>query len=901
MSSPSSSALPFPDGDIVLTVEAAWGADLTADPATWTFTDLSARVIDTPITISHGVLVGAGQSKSGSVSGLTLLNDDGWLTPFLATSPWWPYVDAGTPVRVALQTHPDEPVYVRAEMYIADVQPTFRQLSDGDTHSVVQMRLGGVGTRLERLEAPAWSPLRRSIQQATVPPVAYWPLEDKSGATSGASAFEDQPAMVTTGPVVFSFDLGETDDDLIPRYGTSALASLAAGAKLSAPVPVTATTAWTVSFEHQSHVTDIGGGVTAVRLLEWVTPGGTHQRWALVGTTTGYQVRAYDDVAGTVTNVVTTTPNYPQLIHYSVTATVSGGNINVALLGNALTLGSGSVAGTITQTPSRVTVNPDQANTTASTSPWGIRFLAGHVTVHNQVVVALPYYADGTFTIRSDRGWAYEQSHERSERLCDEERIPFRLVGAAPTGDEVTRLNAQREDPFQVLLTKAVDSESGGLLLEGEFGYLHVPRVRRYNSPVDLTIDMATYRYTGGTNPEDVLVPRLDARGPNAWTVERTGGSAATRAAPAAYRQRRGTVRAEAVLDVLYDSDTIQHASWRVHLGVDGQDARYPNATVDLAANPDLIDDWVSCRIGSRVQRTNQPTIAGLGVIDQVIDGITETIGRRSWTATLDTSPAQVWDVGVYDSEEYLLDSATTTLAADVSSSAQLLGFSSTAVGDLWTTSYVPFDVSVGGQTNTVRWMSQAGSAALLDGGFETGVTGWGTTGCAVTQSSAFARTGTYSARIVGDGTTSAVSIFPTVAWPVTASVGYTATLWLYATTSVSNVRLLAAWYTFGGAFISSTLSSSVTLSAGVWTLFTASATSPGTAAGVRVSPQITGSPANGTTIYVDDLDIVRDSAGVSGAGPYLQQAAVTRDPVVTKSLSAGEPIHVATPLRWAL
>src|SRR3712207_7338545 len=51
------------------------------------------------------------------------------------------------------------------------------------------------------------------------------------------------------------------------------------------------------------------------------------------------------------------------------------------------------------------------------------------------------------------------------------------------------------------------------------------------------------------SNPDEILVPRLDARGPNVWTVERTGGSSATRAADSSYRQRRGTVRAEAVLE----------------------------------------------------------------------------------------------------------------------------------------------------------------------------------------------------------------------------------------------------------------------------------------------------------------------------------------------------------------
>lgn len=911
----------FPDEDPDVILEFAPGADVTADPDTWVFTDLSSRLIQSPITVTQGVVVGTGTAKTGSATGILCTNDDGWLTPFLETSPYWPYVDAGTPARLSIrtaqtpyvtdtftrtvasgwgtadsgqtwafttglsvaggkglmsigtvsttatnriaETHRDvdatfdvsipvlttgtdsnafglqlhrnstggnyllcllefrpggtvswtvwsvvasaftlvtsviqpsltytagttlrgrcelvngrlrcrawnplsgseptswvvdntvtanvagsvnvgtfgwvqagvtntmpmvfsvdnvtvkAPKMTRIEGYLTGVQPTFWVDSSGTPRSQVQMSIGGVGSRLEKLAADELSPLRRSIQKSTSPPIAYWPLEDKSGATSGASAFPDQPPMVVTGPAVFAFDLGLTDDNLIPAYGTPAIASLAAGAKMTAPVPLTAATAWTVTVEHRSYTPTVGGGVTSMRLFEWQTPSSSFNRWALIATTSSYIARAYNDAAGTSTDVVTCPFIFAGLCNYSVRAVQNGSNIDCTILINSNPLTSGSTAGQIGgYAPTRLTLNPDQMNVTASVDPDGIKFLVGHAYVHAVAVQALPFYIDGTLgrTLRADRAWAYEAAHRRGMRVAAEERIPFTVLGA-PYTSGITQLNAQQPGAFQELMREAIDSESGGLLYEGGFGYVHDPRTNRYNRAVALTVDMSTYRYSKGTDPKEVLVPKLDARGPNSWTVERTNGSAATYAADAAYRLRRGTINDKATLDVLYDSDTAPHAQWRTHLNVDGQGANYPNLVIDLAANPGLIDGWLVCTIGSRMQRTNQPTIAGIGTIDQIIDGMSETItpkqvGGPGWVATLDTSPASVWNTGVWDSATSLWQPANTTPSVLVTTTAT--SWSMNSNGEPWITGAVSLRAKLGAEQVLITNISGSGSA----------------------------------------------------------------------------------------------------------------------------------------------------------------------------------------------
>lgn len=900
----------FPDDCLALEVEAAFGADLTTAPSTWVFTDLSDRLLPEPITIRRGVAAGAatGQTSLGTVQ---LRNDDGWLTPKLASSPWWPYVDVGTPARVRLRVNrfaitdtftrtvsngwgtantgqawtPISPAaqfavtgsagtmsavthgvgvrimgagqlrdyemlfdcsvpavatgvanivgpvgryssggdyvwatvefglagvlqikaravhdgistdlsqitvpgltysagtvirarvqivgtrirmrawlpagtepatwlldisnpYVaaaggwgmralnfvgntntlplaftvdnitvteapqdRIEGYLADVRPVFLPEGGGVTWSEVAIDIAGVGSRLENNDSPAWSPMRRSVQLAAVPPIAYWPLEDGEGASFGAPAFPGQQKMLVTGPAVFGYAAGVPAEQYLTRYGTKPMVSVAPGARLSATVPASVTSQWAVDVTAQLYVPEVPG-VTEIRIAEWVTTGGTYDRWALVGTTTGYQVRAYNDTAGTVTNVVVDTFGvYDIQITFEIDAVQNGANIDVAIYYNSGAGDTGSIAGTVGAV-SKLTLNPDRANTTASVTPRGLRFIVGHARVSDDASgTGIPFYYDvdqNSLLLRADQAWYQEAAHRRVRRLCDEQGIPCEILGQ-PYTTGITKLGAQQDGTFTELLAAAVNAESGGLLYEAGFGYRYLPRTARYNQPVSLVIDLNSYAHTDDTDAAAVLVPRLDPRRANYWTIERTGGASGSYAADAAFRRRRGTIPQQATLDLLRDEDTDDHAAWRVHVDVDvdARDADYPDLTIDLAANPDLIDTWLACDIGSRVHRTNQPALAGAGIIDQVIEGITEQLGPDTWLVTANATPAAVWDVAVIgDPVLGWAGTADTSLHTAVSATVTTLVVD--VPGATWTTDPAgyPVDVSLGGERITLN------------------------------------------------------------------------------------------------------------------------------------------------------------------------------------------------------
>lgn len=857
----------FPEATLDVAVEAAFGADLTAAPSTWRWTNLTARLTHDPITIRRGTTAGGSNQQATTGQGITLLNSDGALTPHHAGSPYWPYVDAGTPVRVGARTtataqyydtfvqatggsggwfasdsghtyqfgngitnystsggkarinmpavdipyraiasyitrdvdvtfdvsvpampagagvlagvllryqdssnylqpvlvfgvngivgvrilcraggalsnagsattglpftagqvwscrveavrdrirvrawpaagaepqvwHTDVAVSAfpeaaafamlpgrsgpvvyaqggmtnlpmvvsfdnifarlayapRLEGYLTDVQPTFEPQTDGTTWSTVQLEVGGVGSRLEKNEAPAESPMRRAVRTAVspiasaAPPVAYWPLEDAEGSLSAASAFAGQPPMTVTGPAVFGFSQSTPEDLYQATYGTKPLVSLAAGARLSGTVPTsTVSSQWSVAFEAQFYVPQVTG-YSEIRIAEWATPTGTWTRWAWCATNTGYILRAYNDDTGTATVVASTaTGAFSALMVYEIDAVQSGGNISVQVLVSSGPFTSGTVAGTVGPV-TRLVLNPDRANTTNSVTPAGLRFIVGHARVYDATsATGIPYYYDNDqgatpALIWAHSGWLREAAHRRVARLCLEESVPCQVLGS-PYLTGSTVLNSQREGAFKELLDHAVESESGGLLWEAGFGYRYLPRTARYNQLPALTIDMGTYRRSAGTGQGDVLVPRLESRAANYWTLKRHLGSEGSAAALAEYRRRRGTIGEERTVDVLTDDMLAEHATWRVWTSTGGRDAHYPSIPLDLAANPQYIAAWLDTDIGSRVWRTNQPAIAGSGVIDQVVEGWTETLSPTAWSVELDATPGGVWDV----------------------------------------------------------------------------------------------------------------------------------------------------------------------------------------------------------------------------------------------------------------
>ncbi len=192
-----------PAAAIQTIVSMAFGANPDGDPATWTWTDVSAYVRGT-VTITKGRADFA-QTADATRMSFTLNNTDGRFTPGNPLSPYWPNVVRNVPVRVQLTGFGDPLAapYERATCFV-DGWPLTPNAGVIDVIS--QISASGKLRRLQKGTKPLRSPLFRAI--STLAPYAYWPLEDGSTATQATAAVGGIPMVVASGTAGFGSDGG---------------------------------------------------------------------------------------------------------------------------------------------------------------------------------------------------------------------------------------------------------------------------------------------------------------------------------------------------------------------------------------------------------------------------------------------------------------------------------------------------------------------------------------------------------------------------------------------------------------------------------------------------------------------------------------------------------------------
>ncbi|MCX4468971.1 hypothetical protein OOK41_01355 [Micromonospora sp. NBC_01655] len=545
---------------------------------------------------------------------------------------------------------------------------------------------------------PKRSALRRSIAAQAV---AYWPMEEGASATVAGSAFAGHsPLSISTGGLSFA---AVTDmlSGAATMPGTGRLANLAGGAQLAAPVPaaVTAATAarWSLGAVLQMYDTSKITGSFVI--LEAETPGGTFVRWQAIYRPSpfGLTVLAYN-AAGTATQVFTpvgvpTSAYFASLsVWQSAPGTISVGwrYINATAGYELLGTVSGTLAGV-----TRVGVNTSGASSTLAL-PYG------HLGVFTQTPVPaglynywvdgydLPSGTSGGSTASGTDGYRAEPAHERLRRFCAEDGIPLAIPAVNVGG--AARMSAQPVESALVLYQQCEDVD-GGVLYERPFGLAYQPRDARYNQAPALVLN-------GAGDLADAPQPDPDNQGyRNRWTVNRVDGASAVAEAPDVTSGAALVYEESAEVAVAYDSQVAQVAGWRLHLSATSG-LRWPKLSMNLAARPGLIDAWLNCRIGSRIQGVNPPADVAGQLIDVLLEGHTTQLGYKDFDVSVTCSPAAPWDVAVVDADQRVPADGSTLAGALAATGAATLSLASTAANGTWTTDPVdmPLDVRVGGE-----------------------------------------------------------------------------------------------------------------------------------------------------------------------------------------------------------
>lgn len=535
-------------------------------------------------------------------------------------------------------------------------EPTFTPTAGGAFTSTVRLTASGILRRLGQGEVLLRSPLFRALIASN--PTAYWPLEDAEDAQAAASAVPGVADMQPFGYSRFTVP-GSGGWPVpaagLPKFGTgdgipgsASVIDLSLGGTLQASVPKGATAGWRIEWVMICPRDKTG----ARKPIQWTTDG-TWDLWEFQIDSTGifstFGFGATLTAAGSASYSYNVFDGQPH--HYRIDAIQSGSLTSAALYVDGQPVATYSAfTPPMTGSPGsirQVVINPAEEVNGTESMP-----IIGHVAVWNPI-------GAGSGSTTAMLGYAGESATARILRLCDEERIP---VSVPSPSTEL--MGPQGVAPLLTLLQECEQADLG-LLYETRWGLGYRTRSSRYNLDPTVTVDLSAYRRSGGTDRDSILVPRFDDQQlRNEWTVSRTGGASVTVVDPV-HQAAVGRYDDSIDLNVSGDAVLVNHAAWRVYLGTQGA-RRYPTTPLDLAANPDLIAQWLAARVGDRVARLNPPPQHPPGSIDVAMMGWSAVLSPRTWQVGITGVSYAPWVVATVDgSQRVAADGSTLAVALD--------------------------------------------------------------------------------------------------------------------------------------------------------------------------------------------------------------------------------------------
>ncbi len=520
--------------------------------------------------------------------------------------------------------------------------------------------------------------------------IAYWPMEDGSGATSAGSPLDGVTAMATSG---FTFAAGAPTASGLPT-GSASLPTLATGATFSGTVPtVSASTHWQVEFFFK-----VPTAPTTSRTIMTVRSSGTVAAWYVqmrndVVTMLGNSAEGDVLISSTLGSGGSFFGGWRRM---RLRATQSGGNIAwttqwFTLGGEGLDSDSGTVTGTVGHV-TRVTGDPAGLN--VDLNGMGL----GHIAVFNSAL-------DTIFT-GADVGFNGETAGNRLIRLSSETGIPI-IVSGLPN-DTIT-VGPQPQDTFLNVVNQCSDADAGILYERRNIlavGYRD--RSTLYDQRITLTMDYSNSEVQAPFLPVDD-----DQTLRNDVTVTRSNGIVARQflsTGPLSIQNPPdgvGSYTTSVTLNLHADERALELANWFLHLGT-WDEARFPSVYVNLAHNPELSPEATRVEVGDRIQVTNPPAWLPPGTIDLMVLGYTETLAQFQWDIVYVCQPYGPWNASTVEDTTYgWVDTDGSTLDADATSGATTIDVDTQTDSAVWVDSATyasdfPFDILVGGERMTV-------------------------------------------------------------------------------------------------------------------------------------------------------------------------------------------------------
>lgn len=732
------------------------------------------------ISITRGIRDEGNQTEQATGS-LPLKNQDGRFTPRNPMGIWYGLIGRNQPIRVSV------PDGMGGKSYrLPGEVPKFPQSWDPTGTDVwVDVSAVGILQRLSQGPAPERSVIYNAV---TDPPpsglVAYWPLEDASGATSLTSALTSGSAMTWTGtPTLASYDQFPASDPVpdlqstilsggVARYGDPTAIQV----RFLCHIPTSGLTNGTVICS----IDQLDDGGPQLFDLYYGNFGGTghgvtFHAMLSDGTDVGVDLENAYDIRG-------------KRVYISIEMQESGTSVTRAVRIYDLDSGisydaTDTVVSAHLNRVTRVRFGPASISAASPHGTTGLSSCAiGHVTVENTIT--------SNTILGVHLNPIGETAGRRIQRLCGEEGIPFEWIGDL---DDTVPMGAQGKQNLYSLIQEAVLADDG-LLYEspGQLGLGYRTRASLYNQDPALVLSYTAYNLSEVPTPTEddrYLANRVTVSvdGVTA-TYEQTTGTLSTAAPPAGVGVYGPNSDSPLSLN-LATSDTptlLDQAAWRVHLGTTDE-PRYPQISVNLAhasITPDMRRAILSLRLGDRVQVQNPPSWLGTDTIDQLVLGMDESITHFEHRLTFQCKPASPYSlVGYLDSTSARIDTDGSALLSAVGSSDTSIDVVPTSdMSMLWTTdtAEVPWDIRVGGEVMRVTAVSPKVKDTFtrtVSNGWGTADTGqgWSTSGGAASDYSTNGTQGLHSVGVVNSSRYTIVSVSETADVDVRAEVATSA------------------------------------------------------------------------------------------------------------------------------
>lgn len=678
-----------------INVYLALGADLTADPLTWSWTlipnDLVRHAPGITCTTGRG---NESTTVSYGTGSLTFDNRDGRFSRKNPTGPYYGLLTRNTPILV--EVNPGNVAYPFLRQFVNEWPVEFDPTA---TDVTVPIRTGGILRRLGQGSTPLSGAIRRSML-GDPDVIAYWPCEDGQDSNTLASAISGKPHLPWVGTVA---------------PGTSTTTGLAGEAL---PVLSPGRTYYLAGVKQDSSKTEWTHGAlyyfTSVPVytagtddsyLLYAAVGGQARRWVLywndADNTLYLETRSATATLMTIAGpTITNAEMIDCWLTFWVSAKQNGANIDYAF---------GVERTTTTGTSSSATSGT--LNTTTVASLDG--FLAFNAKSAASVVLGHLFGMDRALTSAENtpmygavNGYVGEAATDRIMRLCAEEGVPLSVVpGTAPSA----AMGAQSSTSGFLAAVREAEAADGGVLYEDGWGLGFQPLSARYNMVPSLRLDIADGDIAGTPRPTD------DDQGlRNSWTVARSGGSSATFTDEESVAAEGGVVYPDSVtLNLATDDQCDQAAGWLVHLGTNDE-YRWPSLPLRFhdAAGLAHLEAWTlgAGGFGKRLTIANPPVqMSPTGdLIDVIIEGKTERVDELTWTADLNTSPArtfQVFELESLTDNDGRFDTDGSSLSVAIDSDDTSLTVATPGICPWVSTALhpdqFPFDVEIGGERLT--------------------------------------------------------------------------------------------------------------------------------------------------------------------------------------------------------